>query len=90
MYFVYLIESIKYKKWYVGYTPDHVYTRLEKHNSGLVVSTKAYIPWKVVYYEAYLLRQDATGREKFLKSGSGRTFLKKQLKNYLLGSPRDE
>lgn len=46
----------------------------------------------MIYYEAYLNREDATGREKFLKSGSGRRFLKKQLKQYInkIGSPRDE
>jgi len=40
--------------------------------------------WKLIYAEAYLHKDDAMGREKFLKSGSGRKFLKKQLKNYLL------
>ena len=84
MYFVYLLESIQFKKWYVGYTPASVFSRLEKHNKSLVQSTKAFIPWKVIYFEAYTLRSDALGREKFLKSGAGRNFLKKQLKNYLL------
>ena len=65
MYFVYLLESINTGKWYIGYTPDDVYKRLEKHNSGLVISTKPYRPWRVIYYEAYLLREDATGRESF-------------------------
>jgi len=83
MYFVYLLESIGSKKWYVGYTPENVWSRLEKHNSGVVQSTKPFMPWKIIYYEAYLQREDATGREKFLKSGSGRKFLNKQLKNYL-------
>ncbi len=35
------------------------------------------------YYEAYLNKMDAIGREKFLKSGSGRRYINKQLKNYL-------
>ncbi len=83
MYFVYLLESITKGSWYIGYTPDDVYKRLDKHNAGLVTSTKPYVPWKVIYYEAYALREDATGREKFLKSGSGRTYLNKQLRNYL-------
>ena len=83
MYKVYLLESISEKKWYVGYTPGNVLDRLKKHNSGQVQSTKAYKPWKLIYCEVYVNRSDATGREKFLKSGSGRNFLKKQLKNYL-------
>ncbi|MCK4540209.1 GIY-YIG nuclease family protein [Candidatus Parcubacteria bacterium] len=40
--------------------------------------------WKLIYYEAYIEKQDAIGREKFLKSGSGRKYLNKQLRNYLL------
>ena len=39
-------------------------------------------PWKLIYYEAYLNQHDALGREKYLKSGAGRRFLKAQLRNY--------
>ena len=81
MYFVYLLENQE-NRWYIGYTPKEPHERLSKHNKGLVQSTKAYRPWSLIYYEAYLNRSDATGREKFLKSGSGRRFLKKQLKNH--------
>ncbi len=90
MYFVYLLESVNTGKWYIGYTPAWVRKRLEKHNSGAVQSTKAFKPRKLIYYEAYIDRKDATGREKFLKSGSGRKFLKRQIKNYLSGLPRNE
>ncbi len=92
MYKVYLLESLKEKKWYVGYTPANVVERLKKHNAGTVQSTKPFLPWKLIYCEVYVDRNDATGREKFLKSGSGRKFLQKQLKNYLSlqGLPRDE
>ena len=41
----------------------------------------------LIYYEAYLEEEDALGREKFLKSGSGRRFLKKQLRHYLAKHP---
>ena len=82
MYFVYLLENNN-KRWYIGYTPDSAENRLFKHNGGEVQSTKSFIPYKLIYYEAYLKRKDATGRETFLKSGSGDKFLKKQLKNYL-------
>ncbi len=40
-------------------------------------------PWKLIYYEAYLERGDALGRERYLKSGSGRKFLKVQVRHYL-------
>ena len=44
-------------------------------------------PWKLIYYEAYLERDDALGRERYLKSGSGRKFLKTQLRHYLDKNP---
>ena len=37
----------------------------------------------MIYYEAYTEREDAEGREKFLKSGAGRRFLRAQLRHYL-------
>ena len=83
MLYVYVLESSKNGQWYIGYTPDTVFDRLGKHNAGIVPSTKPFLPWKVIYYEAYLESKDATGREKFLKSGAGRNFLKKQLHHYL-------
>ncbi len=83
MYFVYLLESNKDKSWYIGFTPKSPFKRLIQHNSGKEYYTKRKIPWKLIYYEAYLSQEDATGREKFLKSGAGRIFLKKQIKNYL-------
>lgn len=83
MYYVYLLESKESKNWYIGYT-NNLRKRLQNHlsgNGGQTTSRKN--DWKLIYYEAYLNKNDAIGREKFLKSGSGRTYLKKQLKNYL-------
>jgi hypothetical protein len=48
-------------------------------------STKGRRPWTLIYYEAYLEMQDAEGREKFLKSGTGRDFLKKNSYKIILG-----
>jgi putative endonuclease len=86
MYYVYFLESLQDKSHYIGYSPD-LKKRLEKHNKKQVTSTKQKTPWKLIYYEAYLNRKDATGREKFLKSGSGWKFLKKQLLHYFYVSP---
>ncbi len=81
MFYVYLLESIKDNSWYIGYSSD-LKKRFESHNKGENKATKSKRPWKLIHYEAYSNRIDAKGREKFLKSGSGRKFLKKQLKNY--------
>lgn len=82
MYFVYLLESIKDQGWYIGYSIN-LKSRYIKHNAGEVISTKNRRPFKLIYYECYANRIDAKKREKFLKSGSGRKFLKNQLSNYL-------
>ncbi|MGB9706496.1 MAG: GIY-YIG nuclease family protein [Microgenomates group bacterium] len=82
MYYVYILQSLKDGSFYIGYSLD-LKRRLKKHNAKQVRSTKDKAPYKLIYYEAYLNRKDATGREKFLKSGAGWRFIKKQLKHYL-------
>jgi putative endonuclease len=56
---------------------------LRQHQDGESFTTSHRGPWKLIYYEAYLNQEDALGRERYLKSGSGRRFLKAQLKHYL-------
>lgn len=63
---------------YKGHT-SRLEERLKEHNSGKTSSTKGYRPWKLVYYEIFEIEKDAIAREKFLKSGIGREFLKKKL-----------
>lgn len=82
-HYVYFLESQKdSQKHYIGYTTN-LHKRIKSHNTGTVSSTKRYKPWKIIYSEAYLEKKDALGREKFLKSGSGWKYLKKQLSHYL-------
>ncbi|MEK7195104.1 MAG: GIY-YIG nuclease family protein [Patescibacteria group bacterium] len=80
-YYVYTLESRKNNNLYVGYTGD-LRKRLEYHNSGRNVSTKPYLPWKVIFYEAYLNENDARRREKYLKTSQGARLLKRMLKEY--------
>ncbi len=82
MFYVYIIESQKDSGWYIGCTED-INKRLIAHNSGKNLSTKNRKPFKLIYCEIYLNKLDAFGREKFLKSGSGNRFIKKQIKYYL-------
>lgn len=67
MHYVYVLFSKKYNQKYIGST-NHLYGRLKKHNLGLVVSTKRYRPWKLVYYEAYEEENLARRREQSLKN----------------------
>jgi putative endonuclease len=69
MHYTYLIKSIKEKWVYVGSTSDLV-KRIEKHNKGLVKSTKYYKPFNLVYYEAYRTLSQARKREFEIKNNS--------------------
>ena len=83
MFYVYLLENADDKSWYIGYSAD-LKKRIERHQKGEGARTTGRKKnWGLIYYEAYKNEQDARGRERFLKSGSGRVFLKKQLKHYL-------
>jgi len=66
---------------YTGYTKD-LNKRLLQHNSGKVNSTKYRLPFILVYWEGCLNQQDATRREKYLKSGNGKIYIKNRIKNY--------
>jgi len=83
-YFVYILQSELDFKLYTGYTKN-VELRFEQHNKGLVRSTKDRRPLKLIYFEACLNQQDATHREKYLKTHYGKMFLKNRLKSYLTG-----
>jgi len=80
-YYVYVLYSLKDKKLYVGFT-NNLKRRIEEHNKGLAKSTKYRQPLELVCFEAYRNRKDAMRREKFLKSGWGRNYLKKVLQSY--------
>ncbi len=66
MFYVYTLLSGKNKDVYIGYSED-LRKRFGEHNNGFVKATKAYRPWKLVYYEAYVTKFDATRREVQLK-----------------------
>lgn len=80
MYCVYLLQN-RDGGWYIGFTGD-LKRRVSEHQTGQNPTTSRG-SYRLVYYEAYLNKADALGREKFLKSGSGRRFLRKQLLHFL-------
>lgn len=81
MFYVYYLESEVRDESYVGFTSD-LAKRIIEHNRGLNSSTKRYLPWKLVYYEACLEETDARRREKYLKTTQGKRLLKLRLKDY--------
>ena len=82
MYYVYVLKSKKDNKWYTGSTGD-LRKRFKEHSEGKVFSTKNRGPFELIYYESCLNETDARMREKYLKSGPGKLYLKKRLKRFL-------
>ena len=81
-HYVYILRSFKDGKFYTGVTSD-LRKRVKTHDWGMNVSTKYRRPLRLVYYEAYMLEDDAKAREKYLKTSMGKRVLKKQLSHFL-------
>ena len=73
---VYILFSKDYGKTYVGFTSNLI-ERFKSHN---YLSKKGYTikfrPWQVIYVEFFTTKSEALKREKLLKSGKGREFIK--------------
>lgn len=83
MHFVYILQSNKDKRIYIGYT-SNLEKRIEMHNNGMSDYTSKYMPWELVYFEAYRSKEDALHREKTLKlHAQGLRRLKERLRNSL-------
>lgn len=78
-WYVYLLRSKQKRKWYTGSTYD-LRKRIAQHNEGINRSTKSGAPWELLYYEFSLNQKDARAREKYLKSGMGKRYLKNRLR----------
>ena len=83
-YWVYVLRSLKDGKNYTGYTKN-LPSRFEAHQKGKVQSTKHRRPFELIYFEGCLNQQDATNREKYLKTSWGKRYIKNRIKNYLTG-----
>jgi len=82
MYYVYVLMSLKDGQFYTGYTSD-LRKRLAEHNNGESKSTMHRLPLTLIYFEGCLDKRDAMRREKYLKSGSGKIYLRNRLRKYL-------
>lgn len=77
MYYVYILQCADGKP-YTGCTDD-LKARLERHEKGYVPATKGRRPISLSSYVAFRTKHTAFAFEKYLKSGSGRAFIKKHL-----------
>jgi Predicted endonuclease containing a URI domain len=82
MIYTYVLKSKKDGKWYTGFTRN-LRERFKQHNNNEVFSTKGRGPFELIYYEACINEHDAAMREKYLKSGMGKRYLKNRLKRFL-------
>ncbi len=79
MHYVYIIESAHARNQrYVGQTAD-LRRRLADHNAGRSVHTQRHKPWNLVCYLGFADERKAVDFEKYLKSGSGKTFAQRHL-----------
>ena len=78
MFYTYVLKSLKDNNLYIGFC-ENLKRRISEHNNGLVPATKDRRPLKLVYYEACLDYDKAVKREKTLKTGFGRKYLKERI-----------
>jgi putative endonuclease len=81
-YYIYVLRSLKDGQNYTGYTKN-LKLRFEQHCNGEVESTKNRRPLVLIYFEGSLNQQDATHREKYLKTYLGKMYLKNRLKQWI-------
>ena len=83
MFYVYILQSLKDKKLYIGYSSD-LKRRLKEHKTGGSKSTKSRLPFRLIYYEAHFSPKDARRREKYFKTDKGKSTLKQMLREALV------
>ncbi len=76
MYYAYILKSKIKDRYYIGHCSD-LKERLIRHNKGESTSTKAYVPWEIVYSEEFNSKSDAMKREYALKRIKNRSVLEK-------------
>ena len=79
MFFTYILYSEKFNRFYVGHTSD-IEKRLERHNKGMVPSTKVYKPWIVVHIEEFSTKSKAAARELEIKNKKSRHYIESLFK----------
>jgi putative endonuclease len=81
MFYVYIL-LLNNKNLYAGYTDD-LKRRINEHQDGKVKSTRHKRPLKLIYYEAFISKKDATRREKYFKTTKGKSTLRLMLRETL-------
>lgn len=83
-FYTYVLRSKVNGQFYTGAT-SNLRQRVLQHNSGVVFFTRNKRPLELIYFEGCRSREDAFRRERYLKSGMGKRYLKNRLKGGLTG-----
>jgi putative endonuclease len=83
-YWIYILQSEATRKLYIGQTSD-LQKRIARHNSG-ESGSRSYThkqtgPWRLIHSEEYATRGEAMKRERFLKSGRGREWIRDNIQD---------
>ena len=80
MFYTYILKSTAHTKIYIGQT-SNLERRIWAHENGLSPWSKKWGPWVLVHSEEFVTRSEAMAREKFLKTGTGRDWIKNNITN---------
>jgi putative endonuclease len=72
---VYILYSTVHNKHYTGFT-SNLEQRLLSHNELGKAFTSKFRPWKLIYTKQFNSKQEALIYERWLKTGTGRDFIK--------------
>jgi putative endonuclease len=76
-YFIYVLFNYSHQRFYTGSSSDP-YKRLKSHNDPRNRGwTRRFTPWVLIHIEKFNNKHEALLREKWLKTGAGRKFIKK-------------
>ena len=83
MFYTYVLRSKKKGKLYTGHTED-LKRRLLQHNTENNKKKFGCVngPWELMLFDVFSTRSEAMKREKFLKSGKGREYIKERLRRF--------
>jgi len=76
VHFVYVLYSDSFHRFYIG-SSANPQKRLQSHNDPRNKGwTRRYAPWRLMYTEECINKHEALTREKYLKTGIGRDYIK--------------
>ncbi len=82
VYYMYVLRSQQTGRLYIGYTTN-LKQRLHQHLTGDVHTSRRMGKISLIFYEAFLQKEDAKRRERYFKTTKGKRSLKIMLKDSL-------